>query len=495
MAPGTVCRPDRLPRQHILPGCIARAQPAPPGESRADRAAQGAQIRYPCPDTGPLPLMNKTPQDWDQLGELALYLKERREAILQSWRLAAQADPKLTTVSVLSRSQFFDHIPDVLDAFAHRLEARNVAERSEAATEQRASAAGHGLHRWQQGYQQREVMYEWRHLHLCLVDELETYSAMHPHLAPAVMPTARRALAQLCSEGVCESATQYKRMQQMEAAGRLRDLEQAMADLKELELQRAQVWREAAHDLRGNLGIVTNAATLLHLGSANDPARSPVVDILQRGVASLHSLLDDLMSLARLEAGHEQRRIEPFDAAAQLGELAVDLQSFARERGLFLHSEGPPALPVEGDRVKVRRIAQNLLLNGLKYTDHGGVMLKWDRVASGTVERWSLCVQDTGPGFADGGATPMVRALKEATEEAHSVETAQRSSDTGSVAKPAATLVSQSLSRPLDQMPGEGIGLSIVKRLCDLLDANIELETAGGKGSTFRVVFPVRYEG
>jgi hypothetical protein len=97
--------------------------------------------------------MNTTLQDWTELGELARHLKDRRGAILQSWRLAAQADPKLTTVSVLSRSQFYDHIPDVLDAYAHRLEARNVAERSEATIEQRASAAGHGLHRWQQGYQ------------------------------------------------------------------------------------------------------------------------------------------------------------------------------------------------------------------------------------------------------------------------------------------------------------------------------------------------------
>jgi signal transduction histidine kinase len=46
---------------------------------------------------------------------------------------------------------------------------------------------------------------------------------------------------------------------------------------------------------------------------------------------------------------------------------------------------------------------------------------------------------------------------------------------------------------PESQQPGEGVGLSIVKRLCELLDASLELETSAGKGSTFRVVLPRHY--
>ena len=106
-------------------------------------------------------------------------------------------------------------------------------------------------------------MYEWRHLHLCLVDELERYASSHTSLQPTVMPTARRALAELCSEGVCQSASQYARLQQTEAAGRVRDMEQAIQQLQDVDRSRQAVWREAAHDLRGNVGIVKNAATVL----------------------------------------------------------------------------------------------------------------------------------------------------------------------------------------------------------------------------------------
>jgi len=60
-------------------------------------------------------------------------------------------------------------------------------------------------------------------------------------------------------------------------------------------------------------------------------------------------------------------------------------------------------------------------------------------------------------------------------------------------ADPAPTLKSQSAADALTLPAGEGIGLSIVKRLCELLDASLELETAAGEGTTFRVVMPAAY--
>jgi signal transduction histidine kinase len=74
--------------------------------------------------------------------------------------------------------------------------------------------------------------------------------------------------------------------------------------------------------------------------------------------------------------------------------------------------------------------------------------------------------------------------LREATQQAHETEPGN--------SPPAQTLPSQ--SEPGERRGGgEGIGLSIVKRLCELLDASLELETAPGSGSTFRVAFPRSY--
>src|SRR4029453_2064381 len=261
-----------------------------------------------------------------------------------------------------------DRIPEVLDAFQGKLSARRRADKQELAVEQQENAAAHGLHRWQQGYRLREVLREWHHLQLCLSDEVEQYILAHPDLDPNAAATARLALAELCGDGVCESADEYARLREAEAAARAHDLEVSIAELTELERRRMEILREAAHDLNGNVGVMKTAAALLKHPLVSDPDRTNVTSMLERRVAALKIMLKDLMDLSRLEAGQETRKIETFDAAADLAQLCVSLEPMARERGLFLKSEGPETLEVNGDAVKIRRVAQNLLLNALKYT-------------------------------------------------------------------------------------------------------------------------------
>ena len=150
--------------------------------------------------------MNSTEQRAQQLALLANYLTGGRDAILENWRHAVDNDPELSSASTLLRTEFYDHIPAALDAFERKLCARQRSETAEAAAEQKERAAEHGLHRWHHGYNQQDVMREWGALHLCLVDELERYDQTHPELEPGVMAFARRSLAQLCSDGVTESA-------------------------------------------------------------------------------------------------------------------------------------------------------------------------------------------------------------------------------------------------------------------------------------------------
>jgi signal transduction histidine kinase len=437
--------------------------------------------------------MAQSNEEKEQLTKLALHLSSRREALLQSWRQSVEADPRLTTASNLSRSQFNDHMPEVLDAFERELSSRERTDKVEASVEQRESAAEHGTHRWQQGYDQREVMCEWSHLQLCLLHELERYEDTHAELAFGVMRAARQALTKLCSEGVIESATRYARLQQVEASGRLQDLEQALTQLNDLEHQRALLWREAAHDLRGNLGVVQNAAFGLVKDNVPEASRAKFLAGLQKGVKSLHALLIELTDLARLEAGHERRNVSSFMVATVLRELCDNYRDMATQRGLFLNAEGAADLKVEGDPIKVARIAQNLLLNALMYTTRGGVIVTWSLENETPATRWALCVQDTGPGFETGQVNPIARELQQATEEAQEVEDKDAATSSSESSDPAPTLTSLSSQAAPRPPLREGIGLSIVKRLCELLDASIELQTSPGEGTTFRVSFPINY--
>jgi signal transduction histidine kinase len=438
--------------------------------------------------------MKPTETAWAQLSALATHLSTQRDTILKRWRTATENVPELTIASSLTRFQFNDHIPGVLDAYADTLRAGSGPATRSAQKEEKAQISEHGLQRWQQGYQLRELTREWGHLQMCVLAELEDYALAHPDLETTVMPTARRAWSQLCWDGISDSATQYWRLHQAEATGYVRELEQALATLNELDQTRAAAWRETAHDLQGSLSLMTLATSVLERKDLPEPTRHEFSDLVQRGVQSLHEMLKDFMSLARLDAGLEQRQVAAFDAAQLLNDFCTTSQPLAQARGLFLKTDGPESLLVAGDSAKVLRILQNLLLNALKYTQRGGVTVLWKPVADQVANNWMFCVQDTGPGLDDGPAAPLARQLYEATQTANTAEAAQRKDLTAENFASAPTVAAQSQTLPASRLPGEGVGLSIVKRLCELLDASLELETSPGAGATFRVILPRQYE-
>jgi signal transduction histidine kinase len=405
-----------------------------------------------------------------QRADLAAHFRRRVPAIVEAWRAEVAADPRFTAGDSLPRAQLVDHLPvwleNLADAFAA---APGSARERRAHGDESGNAAAHGLQRWQQGYDLQEVTREWGVLHGCLVDELERYlESAAP--APEVQVTARKALAASIAEATTESAAQYFRLERTEAASSLADLEAAIRDLGQLERRRAELWQEAAHDLRGNLGVVSNVAHGLAFSNLPAERRADFLGLLRNNIMALQRLLDDVTDLARLHAGRETRRVDPYDAAETLRGLADDLRPIALDKKLALTASGPATLAVEGDAVKVRRIAQNLLLNALKYTESGSVDITWGDVA-GDPGRWVLEVADTGPGFHNGPGAALVGALGETPGET------PHEPDPQSV----------------QQAHGEGLGLAIVKRLCELLDASISLTSEPGRGTTVRVLLPRRY--
>lgn len=424
---------------------------------------------------------------------LGAHLKRRRGAILQAWRAAVASDPRLTTGAALPRAQLHDHIPALLVDFERTLARGGAEAAAEAGRLHQGDAAAHGLHRWQQGFDLAEVTRELARLNECVVVELEDY-AVDGTIGAVAMAQARRIWAQQCGDAVSASVSQYFRLQQIEAAGHIRDLERALQALRELEQERARLWQQAAHDLRGNLGVVATATAGLASVQASELVRGNFLKLLDRNVGSLSHLLNDVTSLARLQGGLERRNVEPLDAAALLGTLCDDLLPHAQARGLYLRFDGPPTLPVEGDPVKARRIAQNLVINAIKYTRTGGITVTCGGGASSDLDRWFFEVRDTGPGFHAGPGSELAGAIEEATDQARQVASDHASGEVTHVEVDLADLhPSPNDPRPVQQQAGEGVGLSIVKRLCDLLDATTELQSEVDVGTVFRVLLPRRY--
>jgi signal transduction histidine kinase len=426
-----------------------------------------------------------------EIAALADHLRDRQEALLLAWRSAIKKDPELTSGDSLPRSELYDHIPALLKTFEREL--RRAASAAEAQTDEKAAdtAAAHGLQRWKQGYDCREVTREWGRLNECVISELDRYAKANPEVSPDAMTRARQVWTRLCSTGIEASVHEYFSLQEQEAAGHVKDLEDALEQIREVERERADLWQQAAHDLRGNLGVVANVTVGLTRHGKQDSSREDFVRILMRNVTSLHHLLDDVTSLARLQAGRESRQIEALDVTTILEPLCEGIRPLATQRGLYLNCEGPAGLAVDGDAVKIRRIAQNLVLNALKYTQAGGITVTWGDSGPEDPKRWALYIKDTGPGFPSDSAQPLAAVLDK-TSEPPSSPVATTPAQTA-LATALGNLSVGGVAAGSSVESGEGIGLSIVKRLCEMLDATIEMQSVPSTGTTFRILFPRRY--
>lgn len=416
-----------------------------------------------------------------QVAILAARLVDRRERVLARWREAVMTDPRVQAADSLSRAQFVDHIPAVLQAVHDAM----VFPGGRAAARPAELAQGHGSHRWQQGYALLEVIREWSHLQLAMLAEIEQAAEEQPGFDVRALNAAHQAVAGLCLEAMSSSVEEFERLQRAEAKGQLVDLGRSLHALDALERRQAELLRGVAHDLRGHMGIVSSATAALRFSELPPARREELLATAQRAIHGQSVLLADLMDLARLQAGLERRTVAPFDAARTLSDLCSTMHPMAAARQLDLHCEGPSPLMVESDAAKIARIVQNLVLNALHYTTAGSVSVRWGDSAPDDPHRWRIVVSDTGPGIATDAGAPLADAIQESTEQARAVG--------DPTAAPPPGHGHAQLAPPAPLRHGEGIGLSIVKRLCQLLDATLAMDSAPARGTTFTIVLPRRY--
>ncbi len=431
----------------------------------------------------------------EALASISRYMSRRRKAILGAWREAVADDPRLASGATMSRRQLNDHLPSVLVEYEQLLLEPGAAGQGSDSNGGEAGASAHGLHRWQQGFDLTEVTRELGRLNECVVAELDQCPLQVPGVDSASMAAARLLWARHFGVSVSASASQYFEVRQLEFSTHVVELEAARDALADLNRRRVALWQQAAHDLRGNLGVVRTVTEGLSSSEAPEHLRAAFLQLLDRNVSSLHRLLEDVTDLTRLHSGLEQRVPKAIDASGILRDLCESLKPMADGRGLSLRFDGPTSFPVEGDDTKIRRIAQNLVLNALKYTAKGGVIVACGLAQANGAERWYFSITDTGPGFDCGPGSKLAAMLGLATEMFNDagmtpteIESKLEEEGVGSLAQGGRPITAGVLQS------GEGIGLSIVKALCELLDATISLQTRLGDGTVFTIELPLSYE-
>jgi signal transduction histidine kinase len=218
------------------------------------------------------------------------------------------------------------------------------------------------------------------------------------------------------------------------------------------ELAEREFVSNAAHELRNPIAGISGAIEVLRAGAKDDPnAREHFLARLSEDVERVTRLTDSLLTLARIEAVGEETT-EALDVRISLEEAA---QAVAPPEGIEVKLDVAPDIAAEGDPVLLRQVITGLLTNAFKNTRPPGVVTLRARRGDGDV---LIEVSDTGTGI-------------EAEEVGRVFERFYRGS--GSL-----------------EQEGFGLGLSIAKRMVDVMDGKIGVESEIGVGSTFWVRLP-----
>jgi two-component system phosphate regulon sensor histidine kinase PhoR len=253
-----------------------------------------------------------------------------------------------------------------------------------------------------------------------------------------------------------------------------------------VERTRADFLANASHELRTPLASLSGFIETLRGHAREDvAARDRFLGIMQVQAERMSRLIDDLLSLSRIELNEHVAPAERVDLGQAAAEVLEALAPLAAERGVRLRSEVPPRgeATVVGDRDQIIQVVQNLVENAIKYSPDGGAVelvldpdLTRDQASAGGLAdaaRMSLLVPDLGDiryvalRVRDHGAGIAREHLPRLTERFYRVE-GQKSGERS----------------------GTGLGLAIVKHVMNRHRGGLSVESRPGDGSVFTAYFP-----
>ncbi|WP_198014291.1 hybrid sensor histidine kinase/response regulator [Leptospira wolffii] len=214
-----------------------------------------------------------------------------------------------------------------------------------------------------------------------------------------------------------------------------------------------------SHEMRTPLFGIAGMANLLSQTDLDELQKDYLKDLISSSNI-LSRLIDDLLQVVTLDAAKIEIRQEPFGIQNLIDMIRKLAEPRAKEKDLNLEIHLAPNVPekITGDRTRIEQVLLNLLVNSVKFTDHGTVSLRIDLESPTSI---AFTVRDTGIGIED-------EARKRIFEAFHQEDLADAR-----------------------KYKGVGLGLYIAQKLVSLMKGEIRLESDPGRGSEFKVILPL----
>ncbi len=234
--------------------------------------------------------------------------------------------------------------------------------------------------------------------------------------------------------------------------------------LKQLECVRADFVANVTHEIKTPLTAIIGFVETLQQGALDDGATArKFLQIIHDHALRLDRLVDDLLTLSRIELGETALEVKPFAFDHLLENILAVIHAKAAEKGLQIASDVPGTLPLlNADRDKISQILLNVLDNAVKFTPHGGRITV--SVSVGKDDVLNIRISDTGIGIPKDEISRLGERFYR---------------------------VDKTRSR---EMGGTGLGLSIVKHLLKVSQGWMDIESRPGAGTTVSLFIPLTPE-
>ncbi len=230
---------------------------------------------------------------------------------------------------------------------------------------------------------------------------------------------------------------------------------------------RGEFLRNMSHEIRTPMNAIIALSNLLVKGELPAEERAWAASV-KTSAEGLLRVIDDILDFSKIEAGKLEIETVDFALRQTLAGVVALLAPRAEKQGVELRLEIGDAVPdaLSGDPTRLRQVLLNLVGNAIKFTEEGSVVLAVTSgpPGDGTVEM-RFAVRDTGIGIEPGAQARLFEAFTQAD------------------------------SSTTRRFGGTGLGLAISRRIVGLMGGEIELESAPGKGSTFRFAVPFALAG